>query len=156
MDLLETTEGFRCGDGIYRVQYKLLDMVYHNYDPITKATIYPDLELGELYRVRATLMAWVKDEFDTRIEVKLISRIVDSPIFKPKHFRESQIAMSVLGDSIIWVIKSQAEPRLVDKYRDEMGRVVLNPLWEPCEEPDVIRDDSVLEIFNYRETHGTL
>jgi hypothetical protein len=141
-----TTAGFRCGDGVYQVRYELLDIYYHNHhDPITEATIYPDLEPNTLFKVRASLMKWHEDPN------KILQRVVESPVFDAKDSRHHKFATSVLDDGVVWALKSQAEPRLKNQYCVKNGRVVPNPEWSYWERPELIRDDSVLEMFDYRK-----
>lgn len=137
--------GFRCGDGVYQVRYGLLDMYYHDHhDPITEVT-YPNLEPNTLFKIHASLMKWHEDPN------KRIRKVVVSPAFDVKYPLQHKFATRVLGDCVAWALQSQAEPRLVGEYCVENGRVVPNPEWGHCEEPELIRDDSVLEMFDYRK-----
>ena len=143
MNFTETTEGFRCCDGIYEVNYKIIDMFYFNYDPETDTFIYPDLEPNTLFKVRARLLRWHEDPN------KMLRKDLISPVFGLEHLTLPKTALELLGWEVIWAIQAQAEPKMRGKYIiDENERRVVNPEWEFCEAPEVIRDDSVLTKFN--------
>ena len=141
MKLTDSIEGWRCGDGVYEVRYKLIDMFYHNYDPITEIVIYPDLKIGELFKARASILRWHEDV------TKILRKVIESPVFGTKDFRHPEYAMKLLGDVVLETIKIQAEPRLKNKYVLKNKRMVINPEWEPVEAPELIRDDLILEKF---------
>lgn len=136
---LNVTEGYRCKGNNYYVRYKVEDLFYSEHYRDTIGITHPRLEPNSLFVVSAHIVKLGKDLNYTK------SCSVYSPAFNPLSYPQLKSVVRIIEDGVRWAIVTQTDPLLRNKYLVKNGVVTPNPDWGEVVEPEVIRDDSVLD-----------